>query len=360
VTSGLKTPDDYDAHKELLGATLIDVVREETALAKLYGYASAPEWKYAERLGVSEAMVRDLLDRMDRSGQVLKDYQSVRAPGDFKPEVMDIEGVRATILKALAPLGPDYTGQFAWLMDPANGAIDLAGGASRYRGGFSQGFPGVPVMLYVGGFDGGFAKMSTIIHEGGHALHRKYMGGVSPYAAEAPKFLAEAVAIFNELLLLDEREKDSRSPAEVVFYQEKFLDKLVHEVFTSAEEGTLEQGLYEGVAAGTITDAAGIDALKSGNWMKKDLLYEDPLYLVNYLYAALVACRFHAMSEADPEGFRIRYLALLKQGYDSSGDAALRRTMGFGLDAEALLGDALALMSERTGKLEAAYRTLPH
>jgi oligoendopeptidase F len=373
VADGLKTLDDYAAHKELFAATLIDVVREETALAKLHHYNSAPAWKYAERLGITEAMARDLLDRMSQSGQVLKDYQSVRVPHGFTPEPMEIGAVRATILKALAPLGPDYSGQFAWLMDPANGAIDLAGGGTRYRGGFSQGFPGVPVMLYVGGFDGSFAKMSTIIHEGGHALHRKFMGGVSPYAAEAPKFVAEATAIFNELLLLDERERDSNSPAERIYYQEKFLDKLSHEIFTSAEEGLLEQGLYEGVAAGTITDSAGIDALngailnrfavdgasQAGNWMKKDLLYEDPLYLLNYLYAALVACRFHAMSEADPEGFRTRYLALLKQGYDTPSDEALRRTMGFGLDAVPLLDDALRLMSERTKKLEAAYLSLP-
>jgi oligoendopeptidase F len=199
------------------------------------------------------------------------------------------------------------------------------------------------------------------------------MCGVSPYAAEAPKFVAEAAAIFNELLLLDERERDSNSPAERVYYQEKFLDKLSHEIFTSAEEGLLEQGLYEGIAAGTITDSAGIDALngailnrfavdgasQAGNWMKKGLLYEDPLYLLNYLYAALVACRFHAMSEADPEGFRTRYLALLQQGYDTPSDEALRRTMGFGLDAGALLDDALRLMSERTQKLSAAYLTVP-
>lgn len=359
VVGGLKTPEDYQQHKELLGATLIDVVREETALAKLHGYDTAPAWKYAERLGVTESSVHDLLDRMGQSGQVLKDYQAVRAPHGFTPEPMEIGQVRATILKALAPLGPDYSGQFAWLMDPANGAIDLAGGGTRYRGGFSQGFPGVPVMLYVGGFDGSFAKMSTIIHEGGHALHRKYMGGVSPYAAEAPKFLAEAAAIFNELLLLDERIRDAASPAENVYYQEKFLDKLAHEIFTSAEEGLLEQGLYDGIPAGKITDAAGIDALNS-NWMKKGLLYEDPLYLVNYLYAALVACRFHAMSEADPEGFRVRYLTLLQQGFDTPDDAALRKTMGFGLDAGALLDDALRLMSERTKALEAAYHTLPN
>jgi oligoendopeptidase F len=396
VADGLKTPDAYAAHKDLFGATLIELVGQETALAKLYGYESAPAWKYAEHLGLSAAAVRDLLEQMEQSGQVLKDYQAVRArqvaavtgrpivhsqdmalSSGFTPQPLDIATVRATILKALAPLGPDYVGQFGWLMDPANGAIDLSGGAHRYHGGFSQGFPGVPVMLYVGGFDGSFAKMSTIIHEGGHALQRKYMAGVSPYAAEIPKFLAEAVAIFNELLLLDEQEQSSDTPAESVFYQEKFLDKLAHEIFTSAEEGALEQGLYDGVAAGRITDAAAIDALNgaildrfdrfaadepalAGNWMKKDLLYEDPLYLVNYLYAALLACRFHAMSEADPQGFRTRYLALLKQGYDGPGDDVLRRTMGFGLDTGALLGDALTLMRERTQKLEIAYRTLPH
>jgi oligoendopeptidase F len=381
----------YAAHREVLAATLIDVARQETAIAKLRGYASAPERFYAERLGLDEAAVRALLERVGQAGGQLKAYQALRAQrverqtglgeahswdmalsSGYEPPTRTFEESRALILQALQPLGPAYDQEFAWLLDPAQGALDLAGGANRYRGGFSLGFPGVPAMLYVGGFDGGFAKISVVIHEGGHAVQRKLMGEASPYYANVPKSLAEAFALLNELLLIDRLEADASSPEERLFYQEKFLDKLAHEVFTSAEEGAFEQALYDGVAAGKVATADDLDRLNGdilvrydifaerepalrANWMKKDLLYEDPLYLINYLYAALVACKLYDLAHADPADFPRRYLALLQEGYDAPADTLLRRTLGFGLDPAQLLDGALRLMRERTAKLADTY-----
>jgi oligoendopeptidase F len=309
----------YADHAELFAATLIDIARQENAIATLYGYDSAPARFYALHIGVSEDQVRELLGRLSRRGFVLKDYQAIRAKrvasrtgieeprswdmglsNDFTPPPSNFQRSREVILKALEPLGPDYVSQFAWLLDPANGALDLPEGQNRYRGGFSLGFPSVPVMLYVGGYDASPAKNATVIHEGGHAIQRKYLDAVSPYYVSGPRFLFEASAIFNEMLLLDEEEREASSPAEKIYFQERFLDKLAHEVFTSAEEGAFELGLYSDVAAGRIADARDLDALNGriigdyelfsaaepgmkGGWMKKKLMFEDPLYLINYL-----------------------------------------------------------------------------
>ncbi len=43
-------------------------------------------------------------------------------------------------------------------------------------------------------------------------------------------------------------------------------------------------------------------------------MYEDPLYLANYLYAGLIAVQLFAQDQQDPEGFRERYLAVLGEG----------------------------------------------
>lgn len=383
----------YNTHAELFAATLIDTVREETALAKLRSYPSAPARMYAARLQLSEAQVQSTLHSISQGADVFRQYQRVRAErvaaatglqdvrswdmalsSGYTPKVMTFDEGKRVILAALKPLGAEYTDQFSWLLNSQNGALDIAGGTNRQLGGFSLGFPGVPAMLYVDQYDGSLASTAVVIHEGGHAIHRKLMSdaGVSPFYASGPKFLMEAYAILNELLLWDELERESSSPAERAYFEERLLDKVTFEVFTSAEEAALEQGLYDGVSAGTINTAADIDSLNGRilaqyelfaseepqlrtTWMRKRLLYEDPLYLVNYLYAALVACKLYEMDKADSIDFQKRYMTLLREGFDAPAAELIKRNMGFTLNESALLSGAMDLIRQHTAKLQQIY-----
>jgi oligoendopeptidase F len=381
----------YSVHGELFAATLIDIAREETALAKLCGFASAPARFYARRLQLTEPQVHSTLDAITQHADVLKDYQRVRAEqvshvtgipdvrswdmdvsSGYDPNPLPYAQAKAVILKALAGLGPDYVAQFTWLLEPKNGALEIASGPNRESGGFSLGYSAVPVMLYMDGFHGSLTETSTVIHEGGHAIHRKLMNEVSPYYVNGPHFLFEAYAILNQLLLWDELERESTTLAEKAYYQERFLDTVSAEVFTSGEEGILEQGIYDGVAAGKINSQAEIDnlnaqilekyelfaseepTLRSG-WMRKNLMFEDPLYLVNYLYAALVACKLYEMDMAHPADFQKQYLTMLREGFDMPAAELLKKNMGFSLDGNQLLDGALELMRDRTIQLKHTY-----
>jgi oligoendopeptidase F len=388
----------YDAHGELFAATLIDIVREQTGLAKLRSFPDAPSRIYASRLQLTEPQVHATLDALTQHADVLKDYQRVRAEqvgrvtglsdvrswdmalsSGYVPKAVPFAQARITILKALAPLGQDYMAQFGWLLDPKNGALEIAGGPHRQSGGFSLGFPGVPAMLYVEDYNGTLSAEAVVIHEGGHAINRKIMSdaGVSPFYATGPKFLMEAYAILNEFLLWDELERESTSPAEKAYFQERLLDKVTFEVFTSAEEATLEQGIYDGVPAGKINDENDLDSLNAKildqyelfsadepelrkNWTRKRLLFEDPLYLVNYLYAALVACKFYEMDKANPDDFQRRYNALLREGFDAPAADLIQKNMGLTLDSDELLSGALQLMQRQTAELRKTYQSLPH
>jgi oligoendopeptidase F len=388
--------EDYQPHRELIAATLLDTVRLETALAKARKYPSAPARKYASRLQLSEEQVKAMLQTVQRHSAVLQQYQRVRAArvaelteiqdvrswdmgmsSGYAPKLLSFEQAQKVMVHAVAPLGNEYVTQFAWLMTPANGALDIAGGTRRQPGGFSVGHPGVPVSLYVDNFDGELNSIDSVIHEGGHAIHRKLMNdaGVSPYYADGPNFLFEAYAIFNELLLWQELEKQSATPQEKAYYQERLLDEVTFQIFTSAEEGTLEQGLYDGVAAGTIRNADDIDKLNGEilahyelfapqepllrlNWMGKLLLFRDPLYLVSYLYAGLVACKLYEMSEADPKEFQKRYAALLREGFDAPANDLIRKNMGFSLDGDSLLDGALKFVETHTSQLQQSYMAI--
>ena len=53
-------------------------------------------------------------------------------------------------------------------------------------------------------------------------------------------------------------------------------------------------------------------------------MYEDPLYLVNYLYAGLLATEMFDGVERDPSGFPNRYADLLRRGFYASPEELLR------------------------------------
>lgn len=391
----------YQPHRELIAATLLDTIRMETALAKARNYPSAPARKYASRLQLSEEQVKAMLQAVQKHTAVLQQYQRVRASrvadltgikdvrswdmdmsSGYAPKPLGFEQARKLMVQSVTPLGNEYVTQFAWLMNSANGALDIAGGVRRQPGGFSVGYSGVPVSLYVDSFNGDLNSIDQIIHEGGHAIHRNLMNdaGVSPYYASGPNFLFEAYAIFNELLFWHELEKQSATPQEKAYYQERLLNEATFQLFTSAEEGTLEQDLYDGVTAGTIRNADDIDKLNGEilahyelfapqepslrlNWMRKQLLIDDPLYLVSYLYAGLVACRLYEMSEANLEDFQKRYAALLREGFDGPANDLIQKNMGFSLEGDSLLDGALKFIENQTLRLQQTYtkqRDLSH
>jgi oligoendopeptidase F len=383
----------YSDHAEVIGATLIDITRQKNTLAKLRGYKNATERIYGRRLQLPEESVKKMLGEMAQYAAVLKNYQQVQAkqiknqtglttvhswdtslPMGFTWQPLPFAKVRSLILDALAPLGNEYTRSFAVLLNPANGQMDIAGGPNRVTEYTSVGYIGVPESLYMKSYNGGLSAVSTLIHEGGHAIHEQLMSDnrIIPSYKDGPNMMYEAYAMFNELLLLDALEKQEKTTQGKAFYTRKFLDMLSHEIFTSAEEGALEQGLYDGVTGGAIKTSADIDKLyasimnkfdsyfptepqRKSEWINKRLLFDDPLYNVNYLYAILISCKLYQQQKADPKAFVVKYTALLKNGFDAPANDLLKKFMGFNLDSDSLLKDALDIMRDRTVKLEALY-----
>ncbi|WP_161964110.1 M3 family metallopeptidase [Chitinophaga flava] len=382
----------YAQHGELLAATLIDIVRHGNNLAGVYNYVNAPQKAYAGRLQLTDTSVKALLDEMMKHAAVVKDYQRLQAaqlmkqkgltsvhswdlslPTGWNPPAQSFASTRRTILKALSPLGKEYVSHYSWLLDPQQGALDLSGGPNRQTEFTSLGYPGVPVSVYMKEYDGSLKAALVLIHEGGHAIHRKLMGeGVTvPSYSRGPNFLFESFAMLNQLLLLDELIQQAATREEKIFYTKRLTDYLAFELFTSAVEGTFEEQLYEGVAAGKINNQQDIDSLYTGiasaysiytanepesstEWINKRLLFDDPLYNVNYLYAVLVACKLLDMSHQDAR-FAEKYVAMLRHGFDAPANELLQHYMGFSLDHGHLLNGALRLMQDKTQALRGYY-----
>ncbi len=390
--------DGYASRADIYAGILFGIVRLNDRVARLHHFPDAPSRVYFAR-NLDRAQVAAALAGIESHAEMLKAYQRLRArhvaafsgiadvrpwdgslptPGFVIPR-MTLDQTRVEVLEALAPLGADYAEHFRQLLDPATGRMDIsAEQGKRINGGFSIGAPGVASGLFVESYGRGLIGDSrVIIHEGGHAIHKQLMseGGVSPFYTQGPNWMFEGFAILNEFLLYDRLYRSSTDPKAQAYYLEALVEDMSLQLFTSAEEATLEQSIYDGVVAGRIKNAADLDALSLSVWSRfeiwpasepqyahiwatKDLMYEDPLYLVNYLYAGLLATQMFDLAERDPSGFAQRYAELLREGFHAAPEDLLRSFFGRSLSQREMVDACMSILQRRIELLGKTYKTI--
>jgi len=390
--------DGYASRADIYAGILLGVVRLTDRVARLQHFPDAPSMVYFSR-NLDRKDVTAALAAIEAHADQLKNYQRLRSqhvaamagiadvrswdlllplPGFATPR-MTLDQTRAAALSALAPLGLDYVEHFRALLDPANRRMDVAAETGkRTNGGFSVKAPGVPAGLFVESYGQGFLGESrVIIHEGGHAIHGQLMneGGVSPFYTRGPNWMFEAIATLNEFLLYDHLYQKSVDPKAQAFYLEALIDDITFQLFGSAQEATLEQSIYDGVIDGHIKNAADLDALTLSIWTKYDiwpalepqlahtwitkkLMVQDPLYLVNYLYAGLLATKMFDMLKQDPASFQRHYAALLREGFHAPPEELLRGLFGRDLTQQQLVDDGMNILQQRISSLAAIYKKL--
>jgi oligoendopeptidase F len=142
------------------------------------------------------------------------------------------------------------------------------------------------------------------------------------------------------------------------------------DAFYGAQDALLEQAIYDGVAAATVRNADDLDSLTlriddefslfpastpelRTRWAMVSLMFEDPLYDVNYVYGGLLALKYYDLYTTRREWFVPRYIALLKNGFNQPPKELLHQFLGVDLSGPALLNDDLELLSRRLDQLEA-------
>lgn len=371
-----KSPDSFAAQQDAYGALLISIAAARNGVARLRGFRGAPEASYFDK-SLSPASVEATLVAV-RDSTAYGRYRSVAAlapkPG-FSPAPRSVAEAIPIILAAEAPMGKEYAGAFAALLDPENHRLEICMAAQCDATGFSLGFSGIDSAVYYGGYDGTVNAVRAVAHESGHAAHRHFMSKNQLIAAynQGPSFLFESFAIFNELLLLDHLYRTAPDNAQRAYYLNYFLKDATFQVFGSAEETALESAIYRGVDDGTIRGAAGLNALTTKifaeydsaaaddpqtpfYWARDRLFFTDPLYDVNYLFAGLLALRYFRDFQRDPGSFARAYLALLKNGFNGTPAALERRFLAIDLrDEPNLVATAASLIEIRTALLAKLY-----
>lgn len=379
----------YDAVAPVSASLLASVIDVGNRDAVAHGFRNAAARKYAS-LYLTDTAVSRTLEYVAAEAEANRAYQRLLADHAAKrlgvssaraaevnvgapaQRAMAFDEARTLALDALAPLGKDYVHRFGALLDPAAGRLDLSGGAHRAGGGTSIIVYDAPVAFYARSYTGTLASLEVLIHEGGHAIHNEYMNAqdLPVYLRHGPHSLYEGYAIFNELLLYDQAARSARTPEERIQALELFVGTISYELFTSAEETAFEKALYEKASGGPLLTREQIDSLyraatapytawpmsdagTSQAWMVKRLLVEDPLYLVNYLYASLVAVALYDRAHTDPD-FPSKYARLLGRGFDAD-PATLLAGVGIMLEDRGLITRAVALFRAKTSELQAAY-----
>ncbi len=383
----------FAAQRDLYAFVLRSLAASRNALAKVHRFEDDAACRYFARYW-TKSDVTSLLERVAERAEVYKGYQRLRAehirrtmryeevnawdmearPSDVLVPWFGIDEARDILLAATGPLGTDYHGELAGLLDPASGRMDIVPGPHRRSGGFSQGYVGTDSLFFSGGFTGSYNDVRVLMHESTHAVQRQLMNAhhVLPSYFDGPHYLAEAYAIFNELLLADYLYAREKDPLRRVFYAEQFLDGKGMAAFVVAPEAELEQAVYDGVTRGTIRNADDLDALTKrvygrysiwparhdelkSQWAIVPLMYEDPFYDVNYVYGALIGLRLYAMYAKDPVAFAPRYVAALREGYDAPPATLLLRNFGIDLKGPGLVGDAVTILEARVDALARDY-----
>jgi len=372
-------------------AELIDLENRDAAAQSFH---NAADRKY-QSLGLNDAQVANTLAAVKLQAPAYQNYQRVLAehaaavlgvPSVHPSEIslaagtathIPLDDASHMILAALQPLGAEYTQRFAQLLDPANGRLDLSGGPHRKNTGTSIDAFTAPTALYYSGYDGSLREISKIAHEGGHAIHHEMMNAsnIPIYQHSGPHYFSEGFAIFNELLLLDYAAQTAPTPQAKQHALEQLLAKISLELFVSAEETTFERALYTQAATKPLLTRANIDEIfhasiapyeywpiddvgQSRDWMRKSLLFEDPLYLVNYLYASVIAVALFDKSHTDPD-FATKYAALLHRGFDADPQTLLA-TLNIRLDDPNLIQPAAHLLEQKTAELQQLYALKLH
>jgi oligoendopeptidase F len=86
-----------------------------------------------------------------------------------------------------------------------------------------------------------------------------------------------------------------------------------------------------------------------------DLMFEDPLYDVNYMYGGLLALKYYQLYSTRREWFVPRYIALLSNGFNQPPAELLNHFLGIDLSGSALLNDDVELLNRRLNQMEASH-----
>jgi len=186
------------------------------------------------------------------------------------------EEAKATVLKALQPLGDTYLDDIQAAME--GGWIDTYENKGKRSGAYSWGVYGVhPYVLL--NFQPRYNGVTTLAHEMGHAMHSYYSSQSQPHSkAEYTIFCAEVASTTNEALLLEFMLKKA-DREQKIFLLNQFLEAVRTTVYRQTQFAELEMIFHNKITAGEMLTADYMEDL----WHKLNVKYYGEAFTVDKL-----------------------------------------------------------------------------
>jgi oligoendopeptidase F len=147
------------------------------------------------------------------------------------------------LLKAFAPLGPDYLDTVKGGIE--GGWIDVHESAGKRSGGYSNGVYDTPPFILLNWGDE-LGDTFTLAHELGHSMHSWLAVHHQPYVyGDYPIFTAEVASTFNELLVMDHLLKSSDDKERKLYLLDYHLSQINNTVFRQTMFAEFELRIHE-------------------------------------------------------------------------------------------------------------------
>ncbi|WP_243329270.1 oligoendopeptidase F [Mesoterricola sediminis] len=281
------------------------------------------------------------------------------------------EEARDLVLKATAPLGPEYAGGIGQAF--TKGWVDIYPNKGKQSGAYSSGVHGVHPFVKMN-YDGSFHEVSTLAHELGHAMHSWLSDAAQPWPmGEYPIFLAEIASTFNENLLMHHMMDTIKDDTLKLYLLDSYLETLRGTLFRQTLFADFELAMHEHVEKGQSLTADWLDAkyleltrlyyghdagvMRVDDYIKTEWSSIPHFYYNFYVYQyATGIVSSMALSEAalkDPAA-RDRYLAFLKSG-GSRFPLETLKSAGVDLATPAPVEAALKAFDDMVGRMEALH-----
>ncbi len=173
----------------------------------------------------------------------------------YAPVVKDVnlkytyEEAKALVVKALAPLGPEYISVVKKALDER--WIDVYPTTAKSSGAYSSdaAYDVHPYILL--NYNDLYSDVSTLAHELGHTMHSYFANKTQPYpTADYPTFVAEVASTFNEVLLFREIMKEVKDDDIRLSLLMSWLDQFKGTIFRQTQFAEFELSTHEAAEKG--------------------------------------------------------------------------------------------------------------
>lgn len=374
----------YDAYQKLintLGASLGASVKRDIFYARVRKYPSARQASLDQDnvpVEVYDRLIESVHDHMDLMYRYMKirkkmlgieelhfyDLYTPLVP-EYKLEV-PYEKAQEKVIKALQPLGDEYTGLLKEGF--AGGWIDVYENEGKTSGAYSWGaYETNPYVLL--NYENKLDDMFTLAHEMGHSLHSWYSQHNQPYVySQYTIFVAEVASTVNESLLIDYLLQNSQDKQEKIYlinhYLEQFrgtvyrqtmfaeYEKIIHDRAEQGEALTPEllKQIYRDLNRLYYGPDIVLDEQIEFEWARIPHFY-SAFYVYKYAtgFSSATALKEKILKEGQPAVDR--YIEFLKAG-STDYPVALLQKAGVDLLTPEPVNDALAFFGELLDQLE--------